>query len=257
MTEALTAMLSTGAVPTLAFLTPAEQSALTLSAVTALCVALVCVPPGVLVAWWLARKEFVGKTLLDTVVHLPLVLPPVVVGYALLAAFGREGWIGSLLAGVGLEVAFTPVAVVIAGAAMAFPLLVRSARLAFESVDPALEDAARTLGRGPFLTWWRVSLPLALPGIAAGTLLCFARALGEFGATITFAGNIAGETRTLPLLIFTELQSPGGELRLGRLVALSIAISLVALVLSERGARRVRRNFGNARAGNGGAGGGR
>ena len=241
----------------LAFLRPAEVDALTISAVTALCVSLLCLPPGVLVAWWLARKRFVGKTILDTVVHLPLVLPPVVVGYALLSVLGREGVIGSLFAGIGLEIAFTPVAVVIAGATMGFPLLVRSARLAFEAVDPHLEDAARTLGKGPFATWWRVSLPIAAPGIAAGTVLCFARALGEFGATITFAGNIAGETRTLPLLIHTDLQTPGGEERLGRLVLLSIAISLIALLISERGARRIRRSRaamqGSGTPGDGGA----
>ena len=224
----------------LAFLTAAERSALGLSAVTALGVALLCLPPGIAVAWVLARHRFPGRTLLDTIVHLPLVLPPVVVGYGLLVLLGRQGWLGAGLSAFGIEIAFTPVAVVLAGAAMAFPLLVRAVRLAFESVDPRLEDAARTLGAGPWRTWWRVSLPLAAPGIAAGTLLCFARALGEFGATITFAGNIEGSTRTLPLLIFTELQSPGGETRLGRLVAISVVIALVALLLSERGARRLR-----------------
>ena len=224
----------------LAFLTAAERSALGLSAITALGVALLCLPPGVAVAWVLARHRFPGRTLLDTLVHLPLVLPPVVVGYGLLVLLGRNGWLGAGLSAFGIEIAFTPFAVVLAGAAMAFPLLVRAARLAFESIDPRLEDAARTLGVGPWRTWWRVSFPLAAPGIAAGTLLCFARALGEFGATITFAGNIEGTTRTLPLLIFTELQSPGGETRLGRLVAISVAIALVALLLSERGARRLR-----------------
>ncbi len=224
----------------LAFLNPSEVNALLLSALTSVGVALLCLPPGIAVAWLLARRQFFGKTLLDTAVHLPLVLPPVVVGYALLAVLGRNGVVGSALRTMGIEVAFTPWAVVIAGAVMAFPLLVRSARLAFEAVDPNLEDAARTLGKSALATWWRVSLPLATPGIAAGTLLCFARALGEFGATITFAGNIEGSTRTLPLLIFTELQSPGGELRVGRLVAISVVIALVALVLSERGARKLR-----------------
>ncbi len=236
---------------TLAFLNLAEQHALLLSALTSIAVAIVCLPPGVAVAWLLARRQFFGKTLLDTAVHLPLVLPPVVVGYALLTLLGREGVIGGALHAIGIDVAFTPAAIVIAGAVMAFPLLVRSARLAFEAVDPALEDAARTLGTSASATWWRVTLPLAAPGIAGGTLLCFARALGEFGATMTFAGNIEGTTRTLPLLIFTELQSPGGELRIGRLVAISVVIAMVALFLSERGARRWRHQH-SARS-NGGA----
>jgi len=223
-----------------ALLTGPEGSALLLSAATALLVALVCLPPGVALAWLLARREFPGKTLLDTVVHLPLVLPPVVVGYFLLELLGRRGWLGGPLAELGIEIAFTPAAVVLSGAAMALPLLVRAARLAIESVDPGLEQAARTLGAGRWRTAWRVTLPLALPGIAAGTVLCFARALGEFGATIVFAGNIEGSTRTLPLLIFTELQVPGGEARLGRLVLISVAVSFAALALSELGARRMR-----------------
>jgi len=225
----------------LGFLRPIEIEALVLSATTAVAVAALCLPPGVAIAWLLARRSFRGKALLDTLVHLPLVLPPVVVGYGLLALFGREGPLGRLSASFGYDIAFTPAAIVIAGATMVIPLLIRSARLAFESVDPGLEEAARSLGQGPFSTWWRISLPLARPGILAGVVLCFARALGEFGATITFAGNIAGETRTLPLLIHTELQTPGGELRLGPLIAISVAISFVALLLSELGARRVRR----------------
>lgn len=218
------------------FLNPSEWNALLLSALTASIVAVVSLPPGLFVAWILARKQFFGKTLLDTAVHLPLVLPPVVVGYALLEAFGRNSVFGQ----VGLDFAFTPIAVVVAGVVMSFPLLVRSARLAFESVDPSLEAASRTLGLSPAKTFWRVTFPLALPGIASGTVLCFARALGEFGATITFAGNLEGSTRTLPLLIYTELQTPGGELRIGRLVTVSIAIALVAMFLSERGAREMR-----------------
>ena len=218
------------------FLNPSEWNALLLSALTASLVAVVSLPPGLFVAWILARKQFFGKTLLDTAVHLPLVLPPVVVGYALLEAFGRTSIFGQ----VGLDFAFTPLAVVVAGVVMSFPLLVRSARLAFESVDPSLEAAARTLGQSPAKTFWRVTFPLALPGIASGTVLCFARALGEFGATITFAGNMEGSTRTLPLLIYTELQSPGGELRMGRLVTVSIGIALIAMFLSERGAREMR-----------------
>ncbi len=228
------------AIVTGAILTGAEWSALGLSAITAVLVALLCLPPGVALAWVLARYRFPGKTLVDTLVHLPLVLPPVVIGYGLLILLGHHGWLGAGLSRIGIEVAFTPVALVLAGSAMALPLLVRSARLAFESVDGGLEDAARTLGAGPIRTWWRVTLPLAAPGIAAGTLLCFARALGEFGATIVFAGNIAGSTRTLPLLIFTEMQSPGGEIRVARLVAISVGIALIALALSERSARRLR-----------------
>ncbi len=229
---------------TAAFLTHSEQSALMLSAVASALVVLICLPPGIAIAWVLARKNFVGKTLLDTLVHLPLVLPPVVVGYALLSLFGRNGLLGPLQERLGLEIAFTPIAVVFAGAVMGFPLLVRSARLAFEALDEGLEAAARTLGASPARVWWKVVLPMATPGIFAGALLCFARSLGEFGATITFAGNIEGATRTLPLLIFTELQTPDGEHHVGRLVVISILLALGALVLSEVGARRAKARRG-------------
>lgn len=195
--------------------------------------------PGIVIAHLLARKRFFGRTLLDAVVHLPLVLPPVVVGYGLLLLFGRAGWIGGWLErSFGLQIAFTWKAAAIASAIMGFPLLVRTARLAIEMVDTKLEQAAATLGAGPLRVMLTVTLPLALPGIAAGLVLAAARSMGEFGATITFAGNIEGQTRTLPLAIFTSEQTPGGDAAALRLVAISVAVSLLAVVASELLVRR-------------------
>jgi molybdate transport system permease protein len=178
-------------------------------------------------------------------VHLPLVLPPVVVGYLLLVSLGRGGIPGRWLDELGLGIAFTPLAAVMASAVMAFPLMVRATRLAIELVDPRLEDAARTLGASGVRVFRTITLPLAAPGVVTAAVLGFARSLGEFGATILFAGNIAGETRTLPLAIFTETQRPGGEGGAARLVVLAILLSFGALLASEVLARRARERIGS------------
>ncbi|MCI4666128.1 MAG: molybdate ABC transporter permease subunit [Neomegalonema sp.] len=198
--------------------------------------------PAVALAWVLAKKKFFGKTALEAVVNLPLVLPPVVVGFALLELFGRRGVIGAwLFENFGLRVAFTWEGAALAAAVMGFPLVVRAARLAFEAVDPDLEEAARTLGAGPWRRFATIALPLAAPGVIAGALLGFARALGEFGATIAFVGNQPGETRTLPIAIYTELQRPGGEDAAGRLVIYAILLALAAVAAAEALAAAARR----------------
>jgi molybdate transport system permease protein len=190
-------------------------------------------------AWVLARKRFVGKVLLDALVHLPLVLPPVVTGWLLLLAFGANGPLGRLLASAfGTSVMFRWTGAAVAAAIMALPLMVRAIRLSIEAVDPRLESAARTLGAGPWRTFFEITMPLALPGVLAAMVLGFARSIGEFGATITFVSNIPGETRTLPLAIYTALQAPGGEATATRLAVISVALSLIALVASEALARR-------------------
>jgi molybdate transport system permease protein len=196
------------------------------------------VPPAIAVALVLARKRFPGKVLFDAFVHLPLVLPPVVIGFALLVLFGTQGPIGRLLEPLGIVVAFRWTGAAIAAAIMGFPLLVRAIRLAIEAVDPRLEAAARSLGARRWRVFFTVTLPLALPGLATGALLAFARALGEFGATITFVSNIPGETRTLPLAIYTLTQVPGGDAQALRLCAFSVVLSLLALAFSEWLARR-------------------
>ncbi len=224
---------------------PLEVEALTLSLRVALWSVLTSLPAGLLVAWLLARREFIGKSALNAVVHLPLVLPPVVVGYLLLVLLGREGPLGRLLYdlfGVGLP--FTWEGAALAAAVMAFPLMVRAMRLSLESVDQRLEAAARTLGAGPIGVFLTITLPLMAPGIVVGALLGFARSLGEFGATITFAANIPGETRTLPLALYTLTQTPGGEGAALRLAALSVTLSLAALAASEYAARRLRARNG-------------
>lgn len=190
--------------------------------------------PGIALGWVLARKDFVGKTLVDALVHLPLVLPPVVVGYLLLVGLGRRGL-------VDLDIAFTWRAAVAASAVMGFPLMVRAVRLAIELVDRRLEQAAATLGAGPWRVFMTITLPLSLPGVLTGMVLAFARSLGEFGATMTFAANIPEQTRTLPLAVYTAIQSPGGDAQAARLVVISIALSLAALVISELLARRIRK----------------
>lgn len=197
--------------------------------------------PAILMAWLLARCRFPGRTLLDALVHAPLVMPPVVVGYFLLLLFGAHGVFGRwLLDTFGLRLAFTEWGAALAGAVMGFPLLVRSIRLGLEAVDLGLETAARTLGASPLDAFATVTLPLMLPGILAGLVLSFAACLGEFGATITFAANIPGETRTLTLAIYTALQTPGGEAVAARLVALSLALAVAALALAEWSNRRLR-----------------
>ncbi|MDG4597465.1 MAG: molybdate ABC transporter permease subunit [Candidatus Contendobacter sp.] len=229
--------------------TPEELTALWLSLKIGLwCTALIAVP-GIVTGWLLARVRFPGKAIVDGLVHLPLVLPPVVPGYLLLLLLGRQGPLGRWLYETwGIALAFTWQGAVIASALMAFPLMVRAVRLAVTLVEPRLEEAARTLGAGPLRVWLTVTVPLSLPGILTGLVLAFARSLGEFGATVTFVGNVAGETRTLPLAIYTYTQIPGGDGPALRLVVISILLALAALWVSELGARRVERMLGNRRA---------
>lgn len=221
--------------------TAEEWTAIALSLKVAAWATLVSLPPGVAVAWLLARRPFPGRILLDGLVHLPLVLPPVVTGYILLILFGRQGPLGRLLAEIGIVLAFNWTGAVLACAVMAFPLLVRAIRLSLEAVDTRLEQAAGTLGAPPWAVFATVTLPLALPGVVAGAILCFAKALGEFGATITFVSNIPGVTQTLPSAIYSHLQVPGGDGPALRLTLVSAAIAIIALVASELLARRVRR----------------
>jgi molybdate transport system permease protein len=209
-----------------------------LSVKVALAAVAASLPVAIAVAWLLARRSFPGKTAFDALVHLPLVLPPVVVGYLLLLAFGRHAPLGAALASIGVVFAFRWTGAALAAAVMSFPLLVRAIRLGIEAVDPRLEVAARTLGARPARVFFTVTQPLALPGVITGSLLAFARALGEFGATITFVSNIPGETRTLPLAIYTLTQSPEGDAAALRLALFSVALSLAALAISERLVRR-------------------
>jgi len=200
---------------------------------------LATLPLSVLLAWLLARVRFPGKAVVDGIIHLPLVLPPVVIGWLLLMAFGMNGPIGARLhAWFGVGFVFRWTGAALAAAIMALPLMVRAIRLSMEAVDPRLEGAARTLGAGRWRTFWTVTLPLSVPGVVAGVVLGFARSLGEFGATITFAGNIPGETRTLPLAIYAQLQVPGMDAAVMRLAAISVVLSLAALIASEALARR-------------------
>ncbi len=220
-------------------LTPDEWTAIHLSIRIAVVATVVALPFGIAVAWLLARKDFWGKSLLDGIVHLPLVLPPVVTGYLLLISFGRRGPIGAFLdQNFGIVFSFRWTGAALACGVMAFPLLVRAIRLSFESIDRRLEDAASTLGASPFRAFFTVTLPLALPGVIAGMVLCFAKALGEFGATITFVSNIPGETQTISAAIYTLTQVPGGDAAAFRLVVVAIVISLAALIASEWFARR-------------------
>ncbi len=226
-------------------LSDAEWSVLALSLKVSAAAILVSLPIAFGIAWVLARKRFTGKTLLDAMVHLPLVLPPVVTGWLLLLAFGANGPVGRILADwFGVTVMFRWTGAAIAAAVMALPLMVRAMRLSIEAVDSRLEGAARTLGAGAWRTFFAVTLPLAFPGVLAGMVLGFARSIGEFGATITFVSNIPGETRTLPLAIYTTLQVPGGESFAARLAVISVVLSLVALIVSEALARRVGQNKG-------------
>jgi molybdate transport system permease protein len=220
-------------------LTPDEWTAVRLSLRIAVVATVVALPFGIAIAWLLARKDFWGKALLDGVVHLPLVLPPVVTGYLLLISFGRRGLIGSFLAEqFGIVFSFRWTGAALACGVMGFPLLVRAIRLSIEAIDRRLEDAASTLGANRVFVFLTVTLPLALPGIIAGMVLCFAKALGEFGATITFVSNIPGETQTLSAAIYTHTQIPGADAAAARLVIVAIVISLVALIASEWLARR-------------------
>ncbi|MFM8746454.1 MAG: molybdate ABC transporter permease subunit [Aestuariivirga sp.] len=219
-------------------LTPEEWMAVRLSLKVATVAMIASLPVALAVAWLLARREFWGKSLLNGLVHMPLVMPPVVTGYLLLLAFGARGPIGSFLAEFGIVFAFRWTGAALACAVMAFPLMVRAIRLSIESVDRKLEAAAGTLGASPAWVVLTVTLPLILPGIIAGMILCFAKAMGEFGATITFVSNIPGETQTLPSAIYSLTQVPGGDAGALRLTAISVAISLAALIVSEFLARR-------------------
>jgi len=226
-------------------LSTTEIAALMLSIkVAAYCTLAICIP-GIAVAWLLAKKSFIGKSLLDSLVHLPLVLPPVVPGFLLLLLLGSQGILGKWLQQTfGISVAFTWIGAVIASAVMAFPLMVRSARLAISQVDKRLEAAAQSLGARPLRVFLTITLPLALPGILTGLVLAFSRSLGEFGATITFVGNIEGETRTLPLAIYTYTQLPGGDSAAIRLAVLSMLIALAALMVSDWLERKALRRIG-------------
>jgi molybdate transport system permease protein len=220
-------------------LTPDEWTAIELSLRIAIVATVVSLPFGLAIAWLLARKDFWGKAVVDGVVHLPLVLPPVVTGYLLLISFGRKGPIGSFLDHTfGIVFSFRWTGAALACGVMGFPLLVRAIRLSLESIDRKLEDAAATLGANRAWVFATVTLPLALPGVIAGMVLCFAKALGEFGATITFVSNIPGETQTLSAAIYTYTNVPGGDAAAGRLVLVAIALALAALIASEWFARR-------------------
>lgn len=225
-------------------LSPDEWTAVRLSLRVSLFATFVSLPFGILIAYVLARKEFPGKFLLDGVVHLPLILPPVVTGYILLLTFGRRAPVGSFLEqAIGLVFSFRWTGAALACAVMAFPLMVRAIRLSIEAVDLKLEAAASTLGASPLWVFFTVTLPLILPGILAGMILAFAKAMGEFGATITFVSNIPGETQTLPSAIYTFTQVPGGEFGALRLTLVSIVIAMAALLASEALARRLSRRI--------------
>jgi len=220
-------------------LTALEREALTLSLWISGWALAGSLPLGIFVAWVLARRDFWGKTLADGLVHLPLVLPPVVTGYLLLLLFGRKGILGEwLYNALGINFSFNWKGAALASAVVAFPLLVRAIRLSIENVDQGLEAAARTLGAGPVRVFFTVTLPLAVPGILTGMILSFARCLSEFGATITFVSNIPGETRTLPLALYTLTQVPDGEAGAFRLCVISVALALFAIVVSELLGRR-------------------
>lgn len=222
-------------------MTPEIVEAVFLSLKVSLFAVLVSLPPGVVVAYILARWRFRGHMLLNGLVHLPLILPPVVTGYALLLVFSPAAPVGAAMESFGIGLAFRWTGAAVAAAVMAFPLLVRAIRLSIEAVDPRLEEAAATLGSSQVRVWYTVTLPLVLPGIIAGTILGFAKAMGEFGATITFVSNIPGETRTIPSAIYAFLQVPGGEPAVLWLVGVSVSVALGALALSEWVGRRVAR----------------
>ena len=226
------------------WLGPDAGAALRLSLLVATTATTASLLPGLGVAYLLARGRFPGRTILDTIVHLPLVLPPVVTGYLLLIAFGRRGLVGAWMADhLGIVLAFRWTGAALACAVMGFPLMVRAMRLSIEAVDARLEEAAGTLGAGPLAVFALVTLPLVLPGIIAGMILSFARSMGEFGATITFVGNIPGETQTLPSAISTFTQVPGGDADALRLTLVAVVVSTAALVASETLARRVSRRL--------------
>ncbi|USE84732.1 molybdate ABC transporter permease subunit [Acinetobacter tibetensis] len=211
-------------------LSPEELSALYLSAKVALFATLLSLPFAIALAWVLARYEFRFKFLLEAILQMPMVLPPVVLGYLLLVLFGQQGWIGRYLNELGIQVVFNWKGAVLASMIVAFPLMVQPIRLSFQLINQQLEQVAATLGASPIRVFCSISLPLAIPGIIIGSILCFSRSLGEFGATITFVGNIPDETRTIPIAIYSFLQQPNGEEMAMRLVALSILLAFSALI---------------------------
>lgn len=223
------------------WLGPEEWQAVWLSVQVSLWATIASLPFGLLVAYALARWQFPGRQLLNGLVHLPLILPPVVTGYLLLLTFGTRGPVGGFLAEFGIVFAFRWTGAALAAAVMAFPLMVRAIRLSIEAVDPKLEEAAATLGASRPWTFLTVTLPLIVPGLIAGSVLAFAKAMGEFGATITFVSNIPGETQTIPTAIYAFLQVPGGESAAMRLVVVSIVVAMAALLVSEIMARRAAR----------------
>ena len=226
-------------------LSPSESDALRLSLSVALRSVAITLPMALLLAWLLTRRRFAGRTLLDAFVHLPLVLPPVVIGYLLLLLFGVRGPIGGWLDhAFGIRLIFSRNGAALATAVMSFPLMVRSMRISLENVDRGLEQAARTLGAGPLDRFATITLPLMLPGILAGVITAFSASLGEFGAVITFVSNIPGETRTLPLALYTALQTPNGDGAAARLALICFVLGFAGLLLSELFARRVRMLLG-------------
>jgi molybdate transport system permease protein len=222
-----------------------ELAALGLSLAVALRAVAINLLPAVIIAWLLTRRRFPGRMLLDAFVHLPLVLPPVVVGYLLLLLLGTRGPVGGWLDRTfDIQLVFSTMGAAVATAVMSFPLMVRAMRISLENVDTGLEQAARTLGASPWRRFRTITLPLMLPGILAGAVTAFAAGLGEFGAVITFVSNIPGETRTLPLALYTALQSPDGDATAARLAVLSLSLGLAGLLASELLARRLRRWLG-------------
>ncbi len=222
--------------------TPNEIQAIGLSVKVAIYCSLLSIPPALWLGYKMARTQFYGKSVIESIIHLPLVMPPVTTGYLLLLLLGSKSLLGGwMMKAFGIKLAFSFPAAVIASVFVSFPLIVRSVRTAMEMVDSGLEDASRILGAGKLKTFFYVTVPLALPGIISGTILAFARSLGEFGATITFAGNIQGETQTLPLAIYSYMQVPGKEGATLSLVMVSVCISLIAMTLSEWMIKRMKR----------------
>jgi molybdate transport system permease protein len=220
--------------------------ALQLSLSIALRSVLFSLPPALMVAWLLTRRTFPGRLLFDALVHLPLVLPPVLIGYLLLLLFGLRGPLGAWLYGsFGVRLAFTSAGAALATATMSFPLMVRSMRIALETVDRGLEEAARTLGAGSLDRFCTITLPLMLPGVLAGAITAFSAGLGEFGAVITFAGNVSGETRTLPIALYSALQTPDGDAQAARLALASCGLGLAGLLIAEVVSRMIRRRLGH------------
>jgi molybdate transport system permease protein len=226
-------------------LNAAEWQALHLSLSIALRSVAFSLPPAIAVAWLLTRRTFPGRLLFDAVVHLPLVLPPVLIGYLLLLLFGIRGPIGAwLYDNFDVRLAFTSAGAALATATMSFPLMVRSIRIALENVDRGLEEAARTLGARPVDRFCTITLPLMLPGVLAGAITAFSAGLGEFGAVITFAGNVSGETRTLPIALYSALQMPDGDAQAARLAVVSFSLGLAGLLVAEVIARAMRQRLG-------------